>query len=68
MSKRFRWIVPLALLAALGAGVPGQARAATCVDGYNKCLNDTYDTSGWTRILADVECFAGYLGCVRRLV
>ncbi len=68
MSKRIRWIMPLALLIAAGAGLPGQARAAICVDGYNKCLNDTWDTSGWQRLLADVECFAEYVGCVRRKV
>jgi hypothetical protein len=56
------------MLAALAATTPAAADAATCVDVYYKCLNDTWDTSGITRYLADLECAARYVGCVRKAV
>lgn len=65
MTNRIRRIVPLAAFLAVAAGVPTQARAAACLDGYYGCLNDSWDTSGLAQILADIECFAGYVGCVR---
>lgn len=67
MTTRFRWLMPTALFLILGAGLPVQA-AASCLGGYYECLNDSWDTSGFERIMADVECFAGYVGCIRRLV
>lgn len=45
---------------------PQPASAQSCVRAYEQCLNDTWDTSGLTRIMADFECFAAYVGCVRR--
>lgn len=68
MMDRIRWILPLALLVAFGAGAPDKAEASGCTRGYQQCLNDTWDTSGFTRVLADAECFADYVGCVRRKV
>jgi hypothetical protein len=56
------------LMAAFAVGSPAVASAATCLDGYYQCLNDTWDTSGFSRILADLECGARYAGCMRRTV
>ncbi|HEX7119537.1 MAG TPA: hypothetical protein VF212_12155 [Longimicrobiales bacterium] len=65
MSKRTRWIVPLALLFTAIGGLPRRA-LASCTTSYMWCLNDSYDTRGMLRFLADVECLAEYIGCVRR--
>ena len=40
------------------------AQEADCTDNYVKCLNDSYELEGALRLLADVECFADYVGCV----
>jgi hypothetical protein len=62
-------LILIAATAAVAAvAAPRPVAAEDCVRGYEQCLNDTYDTSGATRILADIECFAGYVGCVRRLI
>jgi hypothetical protein len=62
-------LILIAATAAVAAvAAPRPVAAEDCVKGYEQCLNDTYDTSGATRILADIECFAGYVGCVRRLI
>lgn len=62
-------MIKLILIASIAVGTvvfaPQQATAQECVEGYERCLNDTHDTSGLTRILADIECFAAYIGCVR---
>lgn len=62
----------LAFILAAGVGavtfVPQQATAQTCTRSYQKCLNDTWDTEGATRLLADVECAAVYAGCVRKTI
>jgi hypothetical protein len=68
MMNRIRWIMPLALLAVIGFGAPEKAHAASCTDRYMSCLNDSWHTSGFARMLADVECAAEYVGCVRRKV
>ena len=62
---RFKTVM---LMMTLAAGTPAAASAATCVQIYQTCLNDTYDTSGITRILADLECAAKYVGCIRAAV
>jgi hypothetical protein len=54
-------------IAGLAIATPA-ANAATCVQIYEKCLNDTWDTSGFARILADLECAAKYAGCVRAAI
>jgi hypothetical protein len=54
----------LSAIAAVAIVTPA-ANAATCVDIYQKCLNDTWNTSGILRTLADLECAAKYVGCVR---
>jgi hypothetical protein len=56
------------LMAALAVGSPAVASAATCLDGYYQCLNDTWESRGLTRILLDLECGARYAGCMRRTV
>jgi hypothetical protein len=62
----------LILMFTLALGVvayaPAPVAAQECTAGYQKCLNDTWDTSGATRLLADIECFAGYIGCIRNTV
>jgi hypothetical protein len=60
-------ILVLTVFAAAAAFVPQPAAAQTCTTTYNRCLNETWDTSGGTRLLADLECMAAYMGCVRRL-
>lgn len=65
--NRFRWILPALVLATAGAALPARADAS-CTGDYERCLNDSWETSGFARVLADVECLAGYAGCLRRLV
>lgn len=70
MSKGARWIMALALVLG-GVTVvpePAQARGAECTRAFERCLNDTWDTKGITRLLADIECTAEYLGCVRNKI
>ena len=52
--------------AAAAMFLPGSAHALTCLDGYYKCLNDSWNTKGFERFLADVECGTAYFGCLRR--
>ncbi len=56
-------------LIAATAVTPTLASAAkTCVDVYEQCLNDTWNTSGLTRYLANLECAARYAGCLRAVI
>ena len=66
MPKGARWIMALTLLLGGLVGVPTEARAAECTDAFEQCLNDTYDRKGLYRLMADIECTAEYIGCVRR--
>jgi hypothetical protein len=66
MRNRYRWILPMVVLATAGAGLPSRADAQQCTAKYQKCLNDTWETSGFARMLADAECFAVYSGCVAK--
>jgi len=68
MSNYIRKTIPMAVALALAVGAPGVASAQECVDEYQRCLNDTHDTRGVIRVMADVECFAKYVGCIRRQV
>lgn len=43
---------------------PAAAQEAECTDNYVKCLNDSYHLKGLLQVMADVECFADYVGCV----
>jgi hypothetical protein len=53
----------------MSAITPSWASAAkTCVDVYEQCLNDTWDSSGLTRALANLECAARYAGCLRAVI
>jgi hypothetical protein len=61
-------ILTAGLVAVAAAFAPQPVAADTCTDNYEKCLNDTWDKEGVSRFLADIECFAGYVGCVRRMV
>ena len=61
--------VMLFALIAASALTPSLASAAkTCVETYEQCLNDTWDTSGLTRYLANLECAARYAGCLRAVI
>jgi len=64
MSKGARWIMALMLVLTGLAAVPGQAMAQECVKEFEKCLNDTWDTSGFTRLLANLECATEYAACL----
>jgi hypothetical protein len=55
----------LTLAATAAAFTPRAVEAQECTGGYLTCLNDTWDTKGIIRVLADVECFSKYLRCVR---
>lgn len=44
------------------------AQTATCTNNYTKCMNDSWMTDGWLQMMADVECFADYVACVRRKI
>lgn len=58
-------IAVLTMVVATVASAPRPAAAAaSCTDGYVKCLNDSYQMKGALRLLADIECFADYVGCV----
>jgi hypothetical protein len=63
---RTRIILSVLVLTALL--LPAAASARTCISVYEQCLNDTWNTSGITRILADIECGARYAGCVRAAI
>lgn len=57
-------MIMLAMAASAVTFVPQPVAAADCTDQYVKCLNDTHDLTGWVQVMADVECFAEYTGCV----
>ena len=51
----------------MAMSLPTAASAALpCLDNYYKCLNDSWDTKGFERFLADAECGSAYIGCIRR--
>jgi predicted transcriptional regulator len=61
-----RTSVIVAAMVASGAVAPAAAHAAaSCLDQYYVCLNDTWDTKGLERYLADLECGARYYSCMR---
>lgn len=55
----------LPVLAALTVLAPAAADARTCLDAYYECLNNTYKTSGFERLIADVACAGSYYTCVK---
>lgn len=57
-------MIALTVGASALAFAPQEAAASDCTDGYNECLNDTWHYTGITQTLADIECFAEYIGCV----
>ena len=62
-----RTTVMLIAIIAFSTAAPAIASAATsCADAYDKCLNDTWNTSGFSRILADAECGIRYYSCIRK--
>jgi hypothetical protein len=61
-------ILTLSLAMAAAVFVPQPVAAEDCTRQYMRCLNDTWDTSGWLRVLADLECGAQYAGCVAGLL
>lgn len=45
---------------------PEPVEASECAAQYTKCLNDSWMLKGAMQLLADVDCFSEYAGCVRR--
>lgn len=64
MTGHFRKIVPLALVLAAGVTMPAPADAAPCTSSYQRCLNDSYSMKGIAEYMANLECGAGYAGCI----
>ncbi len=60
-------ILMLALSAGAITAVPRPV-AAECTTEYVRCLNDSYYYSGMLKRMADISCFASYVGCLRRSV
>lgn len=60
--KKIMLILTLAATAA--SFTPRAAAAQECTNGYTRCLNDTHETEGFIRVMADIECFSKYLKCV----
>ncbi len=61
----------LILTVALSTGAIAAAAPplhAECTANYVRCLNDTWYYSGMLKKMADVSCFASYVGCLRRSV
>jgi len=67
MKRMNRWIMPAAMMFGMIAAAPSRAHAE-CSGDYLSCLNDTWYTSGILRTMADISCFAGYVGCVKDLL
>jgi hypothetical protein len=67
MNMRTKLMI-LAVVAATSATPSIASAARTCVATYEQCLNDTWDTSGLTRYLANLECAARYAGCLRAVI
>jgi hypothetical protein len=63
-------IAVLALAVATVAFAPRSvaAQGGSCTFGYMQCLNDTWMLEGWAQKMADIECFAEYAGCLKRIV
>lgn len=47
---------------------PQEVEAADCTRQYSQCLNDSYDTSGLLRHLADLECGVRYAACLMDVI
>jgi hypothetical protein len=66
MTARIRWTILAALLIAMGAALPAPAAANTsCTDGYQWCLNDSYDKTGFYEYLANLECGVRFARCIK---
>ena len=51
----------------MAVALPAVASAALpCLDTYQKCLNDSWNTSGFERYMANLECGTNYIGCIRK--
>ena len=61
-----KMMLVLALAASALTFAPQPAAAAGCTSEYTACLNDSHHFKGALLLMADVECFARYTGCVRR--
>ena len=60
-------MLALAVTAGAMTAAPQPAHAE-CAADYAKCLNDTWYYSGMLKKMADVSCFAAYVGCLRNAV
>lgn len=61
-------VLALAVATVAFAPRPAVAQGGSCSYAYSQCLNDTWMLSGWSQTMADVECFAEYTACLRRLL
>lgn len=69
MTARIRWTIMAALFITMGAALPPPAAAGVpCTDGYQSCLNDSWDKSGFAELLANLECGARYARCIRDII
>lgn len=64
--KKLIAVLTLVVAAAALAPRPAAAQEADCTRNYAQCLNDSYDLPGFLQKMADIECFAEYLGCVSK--
>jgi hypothetical protein len=63
-----RIIIGMAFVLGVVAFAPQPVAAEDCARGYASCLNDSWDLSGLLQVLADIECGADYVGCIRSKV
>jgi hypothetical protein len=59
-------IAVLSLAAVLTVAAPRDVLAGPCTDAYSRCIAEAGLLSEPFRSMADVECGAGYVGCVAR--
>lgn len=64
---RIKMLLAVMVLTALMLPAVASARTS-CIGIYELCLNNSWNTSGITRMLADIECAARYAGCIRSAI
>lgn len=64
--RKLMAVLALAVAVVPFAPRPALAQQASCTNDYTQCMNDSWMTSGWLQVMADVECFNGYITCIRK--